>query len=178
MKVEEVKDGDRERRVLLSMLFDPIVIARVAPKWTGRGLCRSPVANELGTWAVKHHAKFGKPIGVAVLNKLETWSQRKDEDSIRMMEMLLDGVRQESKKHAKENVDPEYLTHVAEEHFDAVRLGKACDGMKHALDSGDVAGAWEIHQACNRTGMSAGSMGEFASWSQGNTEVDPEAEYT
>ncbi len=158
MIVEEVKDGSRERQVIVSMLFDSTVAARVALRWERR-MCRSRVADIVGGWAISHFRKYSKPLGMAVQTKFEDWAKSfRNKETVELVDSFLSGLRGDHKKHIRNGTDPNYLSRLAEDHFDSVRLERACHAMSSALDSGDVVGAWKLHAECVRTGISIGSM--------------------
>lgn len=140
MKVEKKNNSDI-RRVLIAMITDRYVIAKVAAMMGARadkmGPFQSPWANLIAGWAVKHFQKYGEPIGGHIQVRFEKWADvaERDEDTVQSIESLLGSLSKESDHSRKSS---EYLADLAEQVFQRVSLERMARAVLSHVENGDV----------------------------------------
>lgn len=137
MRVEK-RDGSRERRVLLGMVVDQVVLSSIAPKWDDK-LFSSEWANEVGKWCVKYFERYGKPPRQAIEGLYESWSSRHpDKSTAKVVEKFLTEL---SGEYDGEEINSKYLLDLASEHFTRVKLMRLRDQLDGDLDTGKLSDA-------------------------------------
>lgn len=145
MRVEKV-EGVQERRILIGMITDPVVLARIAPKWDAEAFA-SRWCCLVGGWCVSHFLKYGQVPGKGIEARFETWAAKsKDDDTILLVDRFLSGLSNEYEQLGKES-NSDYLVDLAAEYFNKVRLARLAEFIQGDLDNGEADKALKrVHQ--------------------------------
>lgn len=136
VKVEK-HDGSQERRIVIGMIVDRIVLARISDKWE-KELFKSRWANLVGSWCVKFFNKYDKAPGKAIQGVFETWAQDgKDKDTIKLVEKFLDDISGEYATLKKDS-NSDYIIDLAAQHFNRVRMTKLAEAIQEDVEAGDL----------------------------------------
>ena len=85
MKIEKKNNND-ERRILIGMIVDDIVLGRISSKWQGK-MFKSRWANIISKWCLKYYTKYEEAPLNQIENLYEAWAvKNKDKDVILLME--------------------------------------------------------------------------------------------
>lgn len=134
MKVESF-DGKRGRTVLAHMVTSTPVLARVAARWTTRGLFGSPWENVVGTWCVEFYRKHDKAPRKAIRTLYEQWAEHhQDKDTARLVERFLAHVSEEHEAEGKLATD--HVLDIAGRHFNEVAAVRLKEDIESAVDAG------------------------------------------
>lgn len=155
MKVES-RSGAEERSILIGMVTDKAVLARVASKWDGE-LFSSRWCNLIARWCVKYYQKYQDAPNKAIEGMFESWSSKKERDknTIGLVENFLDVLSDEYEAEGKPNSD--YLIDLAGAHFNKVKYQKLVESIQGDLDSGDLSDVEDKISNFSRVEMGAGS---------------------
>lgn len=140
MKTEKKNNSD-VRRVLIAMITDRYVIAKVAAMMGAKqdklGPFQSPWSNLIAQWAVKHFQKYGEPIGKHIQVRFEKWAGAadRDEETTESISSLLSSLSKES-DHSKKS--SEFLADLAEQVFQRVSLERMARAVLAHVENGDV----------------------------------------
>lgn len=155
MKVEQ-KDGSRERRILIGMIVNRTVLARIASKWED-DLFKARWSNLIGEWCVDFYKKYDKAPGKAIEGLFETWaSENKDTDTVKLMEKFLDSLSSEYMTLKKE-CNPDYVIDQAANHFNTVKVSRLAELLQGDIDSGFTDKAVGRIQKYNKLEIGVGS---------------------
>ena len=77
MRIEK-KNSDAERRVLIGMIVDTVVLGRINTKWQSRAF-RSKWANIVAQWCLNYYQRYDKAPMKHIQSLFETWSERTKE---------------------------------------------------------------------------------------------------
>lgn len=164
------RSGADERRILIGMITDRTVIARIASLWPteGEGLFRSDWSNLIARWCVGYFQKYDSPPKGAIESQFEVWADRHPDDAaVETIDRFLRGLSGEYER--LEPINSDYLINLAGTHFDLVRLDRLSRKLEVALDSGDVQRAREdAIQATRRLDFGPGAyvniLSDTQSW--------------
>jgi hypothetical protein len=136
MKVSKMR-GDDERRILIGMITDQVVVGKVAARWTGEGLFRSKWANLIGGWCCRYHGRYSKAPGESIESMFRSWASasQRDEKMAEAVGRFLSGLSDEYERAAGQN--SEYLVDLAGKHFQRVALENMVEEIQADLDYGD-----------------------------------------
>lgn len=135
MRVEK-RDGSKERRILIGMIVDTVLLGRIAAKWEKEGLFKSRWANTVAGWCVKFYNRYERAPGKSIQGIFESWAEdRGDRDTVEIIERFLDSLSNEYKQLAKES-NTDYLADLAAEYFNDVRLLKLAELVQADLEEG------------------------------------------
>jgi len=155
MQVEK-REGSRERKILIGMIVDPLVLGGVSAKWNGE-LFSGTWTNLIGGWCVDFFAKYGKAPGKSIEGIYEAWADdNKDKDTVKLIDGFLAGLSGEYSRHRKE-LNPQHLLDIAGAHFNKVRLAKLAEQITGNLELGNVEKAEKVVGAYGRVQIGAGS---------------------
>lgn len=138
MRVERIEGGHREVRVVAAMACHDALLAQIAPKWSP-DMVSSPWAGLVAGWTVQHYLRYGKAPRMELSGYFARWSEVSEDRAT--SELISKFLQYVSDIHDQEAESVEYLSDLARDHFDTVRLQRVCDTIKADLASGDVAKA-------------------------------------
>ena len=155
MKVERYSGNDA-RRILIGMVTDRSVCARIAGQWIPEGLFATRWENMIGAWAIRHQARHGTPIDRHIESVFEQWAdKRDDEKTIGLVEKFLYALDDEYEKESP--LASDYVLDLAGRHFNGVRMRQTMEAAELELEIGRVDEAGEKLSDFQRVELGAGS---------------------
>lgn len=141
MKIKR-STGNDARRVLIGMITDRTVCARIAGQWTEEGLFGSRWENMVAAWCMRHLAKHGAPIGRHVESVFEQWAEKRDDEkNIQLAEKFLRALDDEYDQESP--LASDYVLDLASRHFNKIRMQQTMAAAEADLDLGLVREAGE-----------------------------------
>lgn len=137
MKVEH-RSGSDERQILTGMIVDPVVVGKIAAKWTRDGLFASKWANLIGMWCCKYFLKYGTAPKAQIESIFGSWasSGERSKEQVQLVDKFLSGLSDEYERLAQE-LNPDWVVDLAGKHFQAVALNKLAEDVKGDLELND-----------------------------------------
>lgn len=130
-------DGSKDRRILIGMVVDPLLLGRLSHKWD-HNLFADRWSNVIGGWCVTYYLKYGKAPCKDIRGLYESWAETaNDVDSVKLVEQFLTSLNNEYESLAKET-NSEYLVDLASKHFDTIRLERLLETIKADLVNGEL----------------------------------------
>lgn len=153
--------GEEERRILIGMIVDRVVIARIAGRWPKEnedGLFGSKWANLVGYWCVRYFNKYDAAPGGKIESIFSSWAsaRERDRDTVSLVERFLSGLSQQYEREAHDS-NPQYILDLADGHFNTVRMERLTELVKGHIASGKPAEAQKVLDSWGRIEMAAGS---------------------
>lgn len=152
----ERRDGSDERRILIGMIVEKSVLARVTTLWTKEGLFKSKWANMVGKWCVDFFNKFEDAPKKSIEGIFDTWSKNKDKETVSLIDKFLSSLSDQYEELAKDQ-NADYLIDLAGKYFNKVALWKLSDEIQSHLDSGEPAKAQKAAEKYGRVEMGVGA---------------------
>jgi hypothetical protein len=137
MKVEH-RSGSDERQILTGMIVDPVVVGKIATKWTRDGLFASKWANLIGMWCCKYFLKYGTAPKAQIESIFGSWasSGERSKEQVQLVDKFLSGLSDEHERLAQE-LNPDWVVDLAGKHFQAVALNRLAEDVKGDLELND-----------------------------------------
>lgn len=157
MKERLVQGGDIERQVLIGIIVNDTVLGRIAGRWN-ENLFQSPYSNIIGSWCVRHYKKYAKAPNRDIEKIFKRWAEANQGNAnVQLIESLLTHLSHEKTyEWEKENNNPEFLIHMAEDYFDTVALRRMAEGVLGHLDDGKLDRARERANKYRKVEMGRG----------------------
>ena len=157
MKIIEYTDGAVIRQVLVGMVTDPIVLAKVALCWDSPGMFSSKWANVIGELCVKYWRKYARVPGPAIETRFRSWGDRHsgDEESLRAGESFLATLSQEYENASP--VSSAYLIDMAGDYFNRTRIRQVAEESLADIDAKDIERAHQRMASYTKIEMGATS---------------------
>jgi len=132
-------DGKDIKRVLIGMVTDDVVCARIASKWTPEGLFASRKENLIGRWCVRHVRKYGRAPGREIESLFDDWASGKEgqEETIKFVEGILHHLSSEYEKNG-DGYASDYLIDLAGKVFNRVATKRAMEAAEIDLERNKV----------------------------------------
>lgn len=167
MKVVQ-RTSSNVRRVLLAMCTDPVVAARIAPKWHPP-MFDQQWANLIGNWAITYYRKYEKVIGSEIESRYDQWAAKaSDEDLIRLVGNFLTFL--DSEYDAADSQNSDYFLDLAAECFTAAALQREAESIQALLEDGQVSEATKLRETYRPINLGPGEFLEpekdMAIWNQ------------
>lgn len=135
MNITRRKKTD-ERKVLVSMIMDDTVCARIAPQWKSP-MFQSEWSNIVGELCADYFKKFEKAPKEDIAPIFEKWSEDKDKDTVAIVERFLSTLSDEYEQTAGQK-NSKYLIHRASTYFARVKAEKLIKRISIDLEEGQV----------------------------------------
>lgn len=156
MKVEK-RDGSQERKILIGLITDKAVLARIASKWDKKGLFNNKWSNIIAGWCVDYFERYDEAPSRAIEGLFESWAAKsKDKTSIRLIEKFLNSLSTEYETSKKES-NSSYLIDLAGIYFNKVRLKQLTEILQGDIDSGKVDEALKRIDSFSQVQMGVGT---------------------
>jgi len=154
MRIDKRNSND-ERRVLIGMIVDPVVLGRISSRWQPR-LFRSKWANIIAKWCNAYYTNYEQAPMMQIESLFETWSEEtKDKDSVGLVGKFLDGLSDEYET-LKDESNSDYVIDLAGRHFNRVRMECLIESVQSELDGGDSEKAHERLVSYNQIELGLG----------------------
>lgn len=134
MRIEK-KTNTEERKILIAMVVNRVVLSKVASKWT-EGMFQSKWANIVADLCVSYFNQYSEPPASAIEGMFEAWAEEtQDTATVELVEKFLAGLSNEYKKLAHE-INPQFVIDLAGKYFNKVRLRRLSEAVTGDLDRG------------------------------------------
>jgi len=168
VKVKKATEGSDIRRVLGSMVADPVVCARVSSHWDVGGLFSGSCENRLASWCVQHFRSYDNPIGADLESRFDEWAVTRNGDGeVQLMEKLIRHVMSDYEKLG-DGGSQEYVLDIAGRLFNQVRMEKLIRQVEADLDRRHVVDAHDKLARYSRLELGTGSIirpgSDFECW--------------
>jgi len=152
------KESHKERRILIAMLVNDYVLARVTSKWGKEGLFRNAWSNMIGNWAVDYFKRYEKPPRADIEAVFESWAEERpaDDKTVDLIDKFLSELSDEYESKEKE-INPDSVLDMAQEYFSEVSVSKSNEIAQGLIDRGKVAEAIAVMQNFNKPELSSAS---------------------
>lgn len=156
MKVQSYTSGGDERRVVIGMITDPVVLGRIETRWTGKEFA-SRWSNIVGGWCVEHWRRHQEAPGKLIESRFERWREKaKDEATVKLVDRFLSGINGEYEEQTKDQ-NSDYLIDLAGSHFNRVRVAKLKEQLDRDLEDGDPGKSIERIASFSQMDLGVGS---------------------
>lgn len=141
MKIQR-REGSTERKILIGMIVDSTVLARISTKWE-KEIFKSKWANLIGKWCVNYFEKYGKAPLRQIESLFHSWEETaRNKDDARLIEKFLEQLSNQYKALKRES-NTDYITDLASKHFNEVKLSRLADNILADLANGEAQKAWD-----------------------------------
>lgn len=150
-------DGADVRKILIGMVTDRAVCARITTQWLPEGLFDADYANRIGFWCVKHHRQYGVPPNGQLTTIFEDWASNggADEKEVNLIENFLQALSDEQAQEEPES--SEFVLDLAGRYFNSVRARRAMDLTRQEFDRGRIDEGLEELDKLRRVQLGPGS---------------------
>ena len=150
-------DSSDLRQVLIGMITDRTVCARIASQWGDGGLFDVQYANLIADWCVSHLMKYGEPPNKRIQHKFEHWAEHTNtpQATIELVAKFLGSL---SDEHEQEEKASDYLLDVAGRYLNKVKLRRMIEDVQSDLDRGRVEDAYQTVVGISRVELGVGSV--------------------
>lgn len=136
MKIEKHNSND-VRQILIGMIVDRTVLARISSKWSG-SMFHTNWANLIGSWCIKYFNKYQKPPAKYIAEMYHNWAAvTRDKESIELIGEFLNSLSEEYSQFTT-GFNSDYVIDLAGEHFNKVKLEKLITEIQDDIDDGKV----------------------------------------
>ncbi len=154
MRIEQ-KSGNDERRILIAMIVDDIVLGRISVKYENR-MFNSKWANLVSSWCIKYYNKYQEAPLKEIEDLYELWAVKsKDKHTINLVEKLLYSLSDEYEE-LKEESNSDYLIDLAGKYFNRIKIQRLMESVQENIDDGDTTKATEEITSYNQIEMGVG----------------------
>ena len=154
MKIEK-RSSDEERRILIGMIVDSIVLGRIGSKWKSR-MFRSKWANIVAGWCLQYYEKYEEAPLSHIESLYETWTgTSEDKNVIDLVGKFLASLSEEYEE-LKDESNSDYIIDLAGRHFNQVQIEKLMESMQSDIDRGKTVEAHRRLSSYNQIEMGLG----------------------
>ena len=154
MKIEK-KNGDDERRILIGMIVDPVVLGRINSKWQP-GAFRSKWANIVAQWCLKYYQRYNKAPMRHLESLFETWSAKtRDKTNVELVSKFLASLSDEY-EDLKSESNSDYVIDMTARYFNQVRMENLIEAVESDINDGHAEKAHHKLIGYNRIEMGVG----------------------
>jgi hypothetical protein len=143
-------DGSIERRILIGMITDKVIVNRLASKWDSEGLFSSEWANLIAKWCIRHYVKHAEAPGKGIESYFLLWARQKRANALQTA--ISDFLQSLSEEHDRHG-NSEHLLDVAVVHLNKIKLTKLSEKISALITTGDVDGADLLAKSFRRIEM-------------------------
>jgi hypothetical protein len=132
------KNRKDERRILIAMIVDSVVLGRISGKWDKRGLFKTKWANVVGKWCVEYYKQYEKAPQKNIQGLYEQWAAKsRDTETVRLVEKFLETLSTEYEALEQES-NTEYLIDLAGKYFNQVKAENLISTLQSSIEAGDI----------------------------------------
>lgn len=153
-------DGTTLRRILVGMVTDGVVVARISSRWRSEGLFDVSWANLVGEWCVEHYQRHQQPLDQSIRARFERWAQTTSdtEETVESVERFILGLSDT----AEPDLDPAFVLDLAGDYFNGIQIKRTCELAQLEIERGLVKEADRRLQSIRRVELGEGSYAEPA----------------
>lgn len=135
----ETFHSDMENKILLSMITDPLVLAKLTHLWDGKvGPLSTPQANLIGSWCIRHFNKYSTSPNSALRHYFDKWTQKnRSEAETALMEQHLSWLSSKSWEDTPEMSSQQMIDEAAD-YIDSVKIRKLIELLTADMAVGDI----------------------------------------
>lgn len=134
MRIDK-KNNDAERRILIAMIVDSVVLGRINAKWQPRSF-KSRWANIVAQWCLKYYQRYDKAPMKHIESLFEEWSAKsKDETSVNLVNKFLSSLSDEY-KDLKIECNSDYMLDIAARYFNQVKIENLMETIESDISEG------------------------------------------
>lgn len=154
MKINK-KNNNSERKILIAMIVDSVVLGRVNSKWES-GCFKSKWANIIAKWCVSYYRRYNKAPMNNIESLYENWAtETQDESSKKLVEKFLSSLSDEY-EDLKSESNSDYMIDLAAKYFNQVRIENLVDNVEAEMTKGNVEKAHNRLIGYNKIEMGVG----------------------
>lgn len=134
MRIDK-KNSDQERRILIGMIVDPIVLGRITSKYQSQ-MFKSKWANIIAKWCLKYYHKYEKAPVKNIESLFESWSARtRDKSTVNLVDKFLASLSEEYEDLESES-NSNYIIDIAGDYFNQVRIERLVESVESDISEG------------------------------------------
>jgi len=154
MRIDK-KDNSDERRILIAMIVDSVVLARINSKWQPRSF-KSKWANIIARWCLNYYQRYNKAPMKHIESLFEGWSSRtQDKSSVNLVSSFLSSLSDEY-EDLKSESNSDYMIDIASQYFNQVRIENLIEQVESDISDGHSDRAHDRLVGYSRIEMGAG----------------------
>jgi len=135
MRIEK-RDSKDERRILISLIIDRVVLSRISPQWN-KHLFQNRWSNLIAGWCVDYLTKYDKAPGKSIEALFDAWAETtNDKTTAKLVSTFLESLSDEYE--IEEAPNSEHLIDLAGRHFNKVRLEALADNIQSDILTGNA----------------------------------------
>lgn len=136
MRIDRKSSG-QERRILIGMIVDSVVLGRISSKWKGQ-MFKSKWANLIAKWCIGYYRKYQEAPMAQIEGMYESWAEgTKDKESISLTGKFLASLSEEYEA-LKDESNSSYIIDVAGKYFNQVGIERLLQKVQGSIDGGQV----------------------------------------
>lgn len=130
---KERYDGSILRKILVGMVTNDVVVARISTRWGVSGLFDAKWANLVGTWCVDFSKKHSKAPGANIRDLFEHWANHtsSEEETVKAVEEFLVALSDTATEE-----ETHHILDLASNYFNKVRMKTEIDQASIELERG------------------------------------------
>jgi len=134
MKIDK-KNNDVERRILIAMIVDSVVLGRINTKWQPRSF-KSKWANIVAQWCLEYYQRYNKAPMKHVESLFENWSAKsKDETNVNLVSKFLSSLSDEY-EDLKTESNSDYILDITVQYFNQVKIECLVEEVESDISEG------------------------------------------
>jgi len=136
MRIEK-KSSSQERRILIGMIVDSVVLGRISSKWQGQ-MFKSKWANLIAKWCLGYYRKYQEAPMNQIEGLYESWVESaNDKETISLVSKFLNSLSEEY-EDLKTESNSSYIIDVAGRYFNQVKIEQLIQLAQGNIDEGKV----------------------------------------
>ena len=134
MKIDKKNNND-ERRILIAMIVDSVVLGRINVKWQPRSF-KSKWANIIAQWCLNYYQRYNKAPMKHIESLYESWSSKsRDESAVNLVGKFLSSLSDEyTDLKAESNSD--YIIDMTARYFNQVKIENLVETIESDIYEG------------------------------------------
>lgn len=134
MRIDK-KNNDAERRILIAMIVDSIVLGRINAKWQPKSF-KSKWANIVAQWCLDYYRRYDKAPMKHVESLFESWSAKsRDETNVNLVSKFLSSLSDEY-EDLKTESNSDYIIDITAHHFNQVNIENLVEKIESDISEG------------------------------------------
>lgn len=134
MKIDK-KNSDAERRILIGMIVDPVVLGRISTKWQPDSF-RSKWSNIIAQWCMNYYQRYDKAPMKHIESLFETWAAKtKDKTNVELVDKFLTSLSDEY-EDLKSESNSDYIIDLTARYFNQVKIENLMESVESDITEG------------------------------------------
>jgi hypothetical protein len=154
MRIDK-KNSSQERRILIAMIVDSVVLGRIASKYQSR-MFKSKWANIIAKWCLNYYQKYEKAPMKHIEDLFEKWSvETKDKATINIVSKFLESLSDEY-ENLKTESNSNYIIDITGHYFNQVNIENLIEKVESDISAGKTEKAHKHLISYNKIEMGVG----------------------